>query len=619
MTLPSDSTAHAGLAGAPYPVSLGGRPYLVDLSRDAGFVERSIPLLKAQSDDSGTIAENSLNPEDLVRRGMETWHHGMGQTFQDRAESNPYRFSTSNGIDCWSKWQLSLLWDTKSIRTLTTAMEGSVASVGSRLYVIDGNNAYFTASDLDGSVSWTTVTGTPAAAAAYMATDGFNVYLAFGASGIYHTTASTTAATSLFTGNVNYLWYVKGRLLASNGGGVLYNPTDFTTPPNALPTALLDKGNDWLWDCAAEGTSHIYIGGYRQDGSGAGDHSEIYKTAVKPDGTALDVPTVAATLPDGERITGMCGYLGFVIIGVDNVDAVAASNYGSGVRLAQIQSDGNLVLGPKIDGGTGAVYGFEAQDRFVWFTWTNSGTQAGLGRLDLSEFTGDLQPAYTQDLMYNGSSLSHVRAITTHQGRRVFRVSDDFLACEDFANRVASGTIDFGKVTYGVPDNKVAMFIDLTMDTDSAAEGSVEVFVSVDGGTFTSYGSLTASGTVDLSALEGETFQLRLVLSRGSTVTNTPIVTRATLRSFINANRTREFIAPLIIRPRVTTNGMDSYLDTDAEIAAVAAMVGSVQVFKMGTRTEYVHVKDYEVRYDHYDEETGKFGGLCMVKMQVVA
>lgn len=622
MALPTDSTAHAGVAGAPYPMSLGGRPYLLDLSRDSGFVERSIPLLKPQTDDSGNVAESSLNPEDLIRRGMETWHHGMGQRHRDRAESNPARYSTSHYIDPWEKWQATLLWDTKSIGSLTSNAnrENSLASVGSYLYLIDGEDVKFTDDDLDGSVSWDTATGTPSATAEYLATDGFNVFVAFGSNGVYTCEAGDAALTQLFSSTCGYLWYVKGRLLATNGGGVLYNPTDFSSPPNTFPDALLDLGSTWLWDCAAEGTSHIYIGGYRTDGAGRGDHSAIYKTAVKPDGTALDVPTVAATLPDGERITGMCGYLGFVVIGVQNVDTVAASVGRSGVRLAQIQSDGNLVLGPKIDVDGSVVYAFEPQDRFVWFTWWRSSTSSGIGRLDLSEFTGDLQPAYARDLSYTGTNLGPVRAIATHQGRRVFRIDDDVVACEDFTSRREAGNIYLGQITYGLPDKKVGMFVDVALATSGEEYGTAEVWVSTDGTNYTYYPpQLSASGTVDLSALEAETFWLQIVLRRGTTVTNSPVLSRVTMRSFIAAKRTREFVIPVILRPRLTVGGMDVSLDTAAEVEAIAAMVGTVQVLKIGTRTEHVQVKDYQWTVDYIDEETGMMGGLCHLKCQVVA
>lgn len=613
MTLPVPDTSGLVGAGSPYMCSIGGRQYLVDLSNAAQFIERTIPLLKNQfiGDTRAMVAsEASLNPEDFVRRGFDNWNYGAGQTYYDRPDSLQGRYRQSSGIDPWTKWGLSLLPATRSIRSLTTVVYDGVASVGTYLYVLDGNFIYFTNTSLaSGAPSWTTVTGTPASAAQSITTDGNNVYVAYGANGVYTTAMGAAAATQLYTGQVGKVFYLKDRLFTLNGGGVLTNPTVFAGPI-ALPAALLDRGADWIWVTGAEGINHSYFGGYRQD------HSIIFKTAVKPDGTSLDVPTVAGVLPDGETITAMCGYLGYLLIGT----LVSGSNTSAGIRLAQIQSDGNLVLGPRSEVGYRYVFCFEPQDRFVWFTWTESSSESGLGRVDLSRFTDDLKPAITKDVQFlAGGGLNYVIGVATHQGRRVFRVDAQNLVVTDDANLVASGDIYFGKVAYGLQDQKVAMFVDVFFD--STANSSVTVYVSADGGARTNYGTLTTSGTVDLSALNGKEFEVSLTLTRDSVAPSTgPTIHKVTLRSFINATRSREFIVPLIIRPRVTTmTGQDTYIaDTRAEIDALNAMVGTVVVWKYGTKTEYVQIKDYEWKIDYFDTESGQYGGLCTVKMQAV-
>lgn len=610
MTLPTPDTDGLVGAGAPYPVSLGGREYLVDLSQ-GNFVERTIPLLRNQTDISTEQVQSdaSLNPEDLVRRSVETCHLGAGQNHRDRVGSVPERFRSSDGVDVWTQWQISLLSEVKSIKTLTTNVYDGVISVGTYLYLADGNNIYFTNSALTGAPTWTTVTGTPAAACVSICSDGYNVYAAFGASGVYTTTAGAAAATSLFTGTISKVLFLKDRLYTMNGGGVLTNPTDFTTPPNALPTALLDKGSTWVWNSGCAGNNHVYFSG----SSNSSDHSVIYKTAVKPDGTAMDTPTVAATLPDGEKVLNMCGYLGFVVIGVN----VAAISQGA-VRLAQVQSDGNLVLGPRLPISYAYVFAFEPQDRFVYCTWTETSIQSGIGRLDLSRFTEPLTPAFAKDLQFDGTGLNYVTGICTHQGKTVFRVDAQNLVCVDSANLKPYGDIYFGRVGYGLLDSKVAMYVDVDMLTP----GTVTVYVSVDGGARTQYGSpLSASGTIDLSALSGKEFEVSLRLTRSSGAPSTgPTVRRVTMRAFISATRTREFLIPLIIRPRIKTMvGQEVAVpDTRAEVDAINAMVGTVVVWKYGTKTEYVQIKDYQWTPEYFDTESGQFGGICMVKAQAV-
>lgn len=611
MTLPSIvADGLAGVAGAPWPCSLGGREYILDLSRDGGIVERTIPLLRNQADTSQTQVESeaSLNPEDLVRRATETWHLGAGQEFRDRRGSQPERFYTSWGFDPWTKWKLSLHQATKSIRTLTTNVAGGgLCVVGNRLYVADGQTIYYTTSDPSGSVSWTTVTGNPAANVTSMTTDGAYVYIAYDSNGVYYSAANTSTMTQLFTGTARYVWFLKDRLITANGGGVLTNPTDFTTPPNALPTALWDKGNNWVFSSATEGIGHLYFSGYAYPGL---DRSVVYKTAVKPDGTGLDVPTVAATLPDGEIVETMCGYLGYVLLGTSS----PTSDQIGGVRLCEARDDGNLVLGPRIE-VDGYVFAFEPQGNFVWYTWANGDTGSGLGRLDLTRFTDDLVPAYASDLAYSNGSIGYATGIVTYKNTIVYRIGDDYLVSRDDTTLVSSATMNLGKYAYGLLDDKVGMFLDVQME----GLGEVEVFIAVDGGTSTSYGTVTESGSIALSGLTGKEFEVSITVTPDPGSPNTsPVLRRLTLRSFVAANRTREYIAPLVIGPTVKrADGVDHrYESVRAEIDAIADMVGTVVVWKMGNKTEYVQVKDYEWHPSYYQETTGEFGGVCTVRLQ---
>jgi hypothetical protein len=43
-----------------------------------------------------------------------------------------------------------------------------------------------------------------------------------------------------------------------------------------------------------------------------------------------------------------------------------------------------------------------------------------------------------------------------------------------------------------------------------------------------------------------------------------------------------------------------------------------VSVLQLGTLTTYVQIKDYEWRPSFFDEESGQFGGICLVKAQEV-
>lgn len=625
MTLPTpDTTGNAGVAGAPFPCSLGGRSYVVDL-KSGDFIERTIPLLRNQADTQSVQVqtEGSLNPEDLVRRGWDSWHMGAGQTHRDRIESVPERYYSSRGINPWNKWRLTLAGVFTSIKTTTTAVTNGVVTAGSYLYLADGNNVYYTNSTITGVVSWSTVTGTPASACTGICTDGSNVYAAFGANGIYTCTTGAAAMTSLFTGTISRVFMLKDRLFAHNGAGALYNPTDFTTPPNALPTALLDKGTSWTWGEAAEGNGYVYFAGSRNN------QTVIYKSAVKPDGTSMDTPTVACTLPPGESITALIGYMGYMVLGIDppnRTDDTGA--YRTGFRLAQMLSDGNLVLGKLTICGTGQIKAFAAFDRFVYFGWKEDATSTGngVGRLDLSVFTSDLTPAYARDTEFTAGSIDTIDGLCFYQNSLIARAGTTGCYYEGnpaTSTRVPYGDIYLGKVSYGLPDDKVAMFVDLALTAPSANSltSTVEVFLAVGNGARVSYGTLSESGSIDLGGVTGQEFQLSLKLTRDSTYTyNALTIDRCTLRSFVSANRTREWLVPLIIAPHVKTmNNQDHYYPSvRAEIEAIRSMVGTIVVWKVGTLTEYVQIKDYQWIPDKYDPETGEFGGIMTVKLQVV-
>lgn len=122
MALPTpDTKGTAGVAGANWPVSLGGRNYMLDFSRNAQAVDRSIPLLRNQADTGGEWSEASLNPDDLVRRSAVTWHRGHGQSNRDLPDADPARYHVSGGVNVWSKGKLMLMPDQTLERSITAA------------------------------------------------------------------------------------------------------------------------------------------------------------------------------------------------------------------------------------------------------------------------------------------------------------------------------------------------------------------------------------------------------------------------------------------------------------------------------------------------------------------
>lgn len=589
-----------------FPVGLAGRTYLVDLL-SGQFHWRSIPVLREQADTQQTPGEHTINPEDLWRRASEDWSHGAGQTYFDR-DSDPARFRSSKGVDPWTRWQASLLKTTVLQRSSANSNLRLAAATG-RLYLTDGTAVLYTTTlTSPGAATWTAVTATPAAAATSITTDGFNVWTSHTASGIYSTNTGTGAASSYVTGTVTLVRYLKGRLMAASANSV-YN----ITAGGALPTALLTHANTgFTWADMAEGRTHIYLAGY------AGDHSLIYSTAIKPDGTALDVPAVAGELPDGEQVLSIYGYLGYILIGTS-----------LGVRFAIPDSSGKLTLGKLIRLGTGSapVYCFEGQDRFVWFGWPYyDSTSSGLGRIDLSVFTDGpgLQPAYASDLMV--SSYAIVQSVCTFAptpGYRVFTVEGVGVYAESVDDDlVASGTIDSGLITYGIPDVKMAVYLLLRHD---ALAGTVGVSIAGDGGTMTSVGTSSdvgAAGTsITVGQILGRTHEVRLTLNRSSVDTSTgPTVTRSTLRSYPIPTRGDIIPLPIVLHESLEVNGQVRPVNVLSEFLALKALTGNQRLvlFQLGSYSISVFVEDFDWQPTGLTQDRTWFNGIMTMKLKAV-
>lgn len=532
------AVADASVVPGRYMVAINGRPYMLNTDPQAiedygsGFKEESLPLLRAQADQAKTPAEQSLSPTQFWRRGQETWHKGAGQSVLDRETSDPARFNTSKGVDPWTRYQLSLQRLTYQQRSSANTNLYLTTGAGPRYYMADGQSLY-TNTSLGSPVSPpTVVTGTPAANVTGLATNGNTVYAAHGASGIYTVTGTTAA--SYATGTVDSVGYAKGRLLASSGQN-LYN----VIAAGALPAALFahpDTG--WVWRAYAEGNTCIYAAG------DAGDRSRIYRVGIDETTGTLGVAIVAATLPTGEIVRSLLGYMGFVIIGTDR-----------GVRFATAESSGDLTLGALIP-TPAAVQALNARDQFVWFGWSNyDASNTGLGRLDLTTINEGLAPAYASDLMITGAGA--VMGIVNIGTRTAFTVAGRGLYSESADEYVPSGTLTSGQITYGIADPKVAVQIDLkhaklSLNTSVSVGASYDRATTVTLGTSSAFGTVSPAKLISAGKARNEEAELTLTLATTSSP-YTPVLTRWTLMSYPAPSGASIYTLPLLLHDRVVT------------------------------------------------------------------
>lgn len=602
----------------PYDISIDGHPYMVSTDPAANekwgvrFQQTSNPLLRDQTDQSDQPGEQSLSPNQLWRRSVESWHLGAGQKRYDRKTSSPYRFNTSVGVDVWTEGELSLLDGVLSAPFGAGVGSASACVAGSRYYYGSATNLYYSTDISPTTGVRNTVTGTPAATLLSLATDGTNVFGAFGASGIYKTTTTTTAATSYSTGaTVTLVGYYKGRLMCADNAGKIYNPI----ATGALPASLLDlSARGWTWTAFGEGPNAIYAAGF------SGDQSLIYNITVKPDGTGLTVPLVAATLPTGEIARSVYGYLGYVVVGTDK-----------GVRFCNPDSSGNLTLGGLIP-TTAPVYKFVGQDRFVWFTWSQYDSfSGGLGRMDLSQFTTDLTPAYASDLMQTFVTPTSVivRNVDVFNSKLVFTAevtSVTGIFCQDPTTTAYQSSIDTGTIGFGIGDPKAAVFVDIRHDPLPTLS-TVQVNLAVDQGPFESLGSSVQPGSTgegrpfSANQVTGETFSLQLLLDPVNHGGLSPVIHRITLRAYPQATRISEFSVPIIMHTNLRPSAEAEYFcDVEYERDYLTTLWRSQRIvtYQEGNISTLVAVSDFEWLPEKKTSDDTTFQGTYVAHLREV-
>jgi len=571
-----DSPFYHGTAGIsslvpyPYDVAIAGRPYPVDFEftpfRREAYRHISIDITRTQADTDGVPGEHTLNPAGLWRRSQQTWGHGAGQAFLDRSTSDPERFRTSKGIDPWTPYQFSLLNDV-SLNYTSAGTNIQMATTGDYLWFIDGTHLYYTTDPTANPMS----TSDGAVGTAYgLASDGYNAW-AVTSSGIWTGYDGTPTPTEYIThafGAGSVIGYALGRLMVGDGAS-MYNIT-----ANSLPAALLTHPNPgWQWVGFAEGAGFIYAAGK------AGSHSAVYQITIQPDGTALSSPSVSVTMPAGEVITSIKGYLGFILIGT-NLGVRVATTPTTTTSPAGILTLGALITPAPAIGSNqptampGSVLCFEGQDRFAWYGYTNyDGVSTGLGRIDLSTLNALTSapgvPGWASDLMYTGQGA--VTSVTSWVGRRVFAVAGHGIVVEDPTNVVSSGSITTGGIAYDVSDLKYAVFIDVLPAPNA---GTIATAISIDGGGFIPCGSQTVTMTNPglTSRLEYTTpqtpcnlLEVQYTLSGSLPQPNVVAVHRTTLRSMVATRSATQFKIPLRLSPMELVEDIPIWFDPDAE------------------------------------------------------
>jgi hypothetical protein len=452
-----------------YDVAFGGIPFILAPNDVNPYQRETAPYRKEQFDNSREPGEQSLTGWWI--RSQSSFHGGTGINFYDptAGESIGYRFNDSQGVNVWTKGQVSLLKDTSNVHAITTAVNTSTTTKAEQhirsirysstdaILVHDGYDV--DRIDADGTVvkwvDYTSGTDDPVYAIcddgkfAYWITNDtasgkleFNKKL-LSASGA---TAPTVVFTKVgLTVTAAEMEYVKDRIILCVNNEVY----ELTSASTALPATSVytNPNTNYTYTSITASGPAIYTAGH------SGLYSTIQKYTLGSNGSmpTLTQASVAAEFPPGEIVHKIYYYLGYIMIGTSK-----------GMRVAEINDqDGSLAYGPLIFESTQPVYDFAARDRFVWAT-TGVGTNAGLTRVDLSQLIeGEaLRFAYANDISGTQSTAHPTTAVgfvgTTNRlaFASAYETTNGAVYIESASTLASSGYVTTGAIRYGTLEPK---------------------------------------------------------------------------------------------------------------------------------------------------------------------
>ena len=582
------------------PIKLGERNYNIDLGK---LSRATIDPIRQGFDTQGSPGEQSLNQAGVWKRTRTDWQLGAGQKDGDTPESGPRQYYKSTGINPWVKNELTLLKDIEFIwgdtdnnlymasATASNGTEWAYLCAGSD--VVASDDQFATGTTIPNPLAGAIIGATETQSA--IASDGTNVYIA-GNGKIQKITANaitgSVANTDVWTlASVDGVWFANGYLIASVEDRLTVLSVGTAPSTNAdIASSSFNQVANWQ---TVVGTSVGIFAGGNQGGQG-----KIYYIGINDSTAALNVPVIAAELPQGEKILSMAEYLGYVVLGTNK-----------GFRLASITGQGYLSYGPRID-ITNGVQVFEPQGEHMWFGWKDytspfdGTTRGGLGRIGLSEWTDQMVPAYASDLMASGTGtdqdIQGVLTLTNNGTEmRVFSIKGKGVYREHASNYVTTGSIDEGKFRWGISELKVAASVDLRHKALADGQSVAIQIESDDGNTGTVTSDTTDSLTPGIQPIltsaeaniDGE-YLIPTITLNTTTVTATPTLYRWTVRAIPMPFVAEVLTLPIILTNQTRYDNRDVYQDVYDEYSYIKALLESRTLvkFKMGAEEKTVYV-----------------------------
>ena len=528
-----------------YDVAVGGEPFFLAPTDQQPYQRETAPYRKDQFDNGNEPGEQSLTGWWI--RSQSSFHVGNGIKFYDPSagEASKYRFADSQGVDVFTKGQVTLLKDVVDTHATTGAVTGTDHQhpnqhVRSIQWSSTNGVLLHDEFDVDKIAADGTVTpfidyvsGTNEAVYA-ICDDGVYAYwvtnaVAGGANKIHMykkllTDNTTTIPSPMFTTTgivITYaaMEFIKDRIILCINNQVYELPPNATSLTGAGGGTLIytNPNTNYHYTSVAASGPAIYTAG----------HSGIYSTIQKYTLTAatgampvLSQAIVAAELPTGEVVEKLYYYLGYMMIGTSK-----------GVRVAAVNDqDGSLSYGPLIVETNQPVYDFAARDRFVWCATGIGALDAGLIRIDLGQNIENetLRFAYANDLQVTQTTTHFTTGVafigTTNRLAfcTEFETTNGAIYLESATVLRSSGYVTTGAIRYGTLEPKNYKFIRARGDFTYGGMDINSIDASNNVYTIITYNSTSGSPESATTNPEGpqEYLSYKFTLSRSATSTS---------------------------------------------------------------------------------------------------
>jgi hypothetical protein len=471
------------ITGNAFDVAIAGLPFILGVTDSTPYRRQTAEFRTQRVDQERDPGEQSLAGSGYWIRSQSSLHLGQGINYQEPLEGDPdqtkFRYKTGEGIDPWTTGQIKLL----KKATLTEAATGksyvfSTTVNGADFLIKVAESASATSRVLRTSTTGTETTlvdNTAITEKILAAAMGGNDLMIVTPTKVWRYSFDDTSPAIHQDYAINSadaasdkvaINYVKSRFV------IAYSTTSGTTQSYALArntgssinfsTLTAINGSTTLpsgftFTAVTESSNAFYIGGY------SGDEGMAFKVTVDNSG-ALSTMVRVILLPKSEQLLQMYGYLGsYVMLGTSR-----------GVRVAVVDTDGNVSYGPLVFEATGGVYAFTARNSFVW-AGVNAGVggQTGLIRINLGAPLANNGYAYATDLVAT-SVTGHIHSVATFDnGRKAFTVEGSGLWIEHSTDLVESGTFTTGLIRFDTLENKA--WKRLRLRTPDTLQGDIQI------------------------------------------------------------------------------------------------------------------------------------------------